>query len=45
MSHKLLQDEIQKPTSLNIDEDSGPLGCDVISLGEQFVTFEGIAVP
>lgn len=37
------QDEIQKSTSLNFDEDLGPLGCEAMSLDEQFVTFEGIA--
>ena len=35
---------MQKSTSLNFDDDSGPVGCDAMSLGEQFVTFEGIAV-
>jgi len=42
MSHRLLQDEIQKTASLNFDEDSGPVGCDAMSLDEQFVTFEGL---
>jgi hypothetical protein len=44
MSHRLLQDEIQKSTNLEFWWKSGPLGCDAMSLGEQFVTFEGIAV-